>query len=444
MLRMSGLLILSLFTLNLCAQIPAGYYNGTQNLSGEALKAKLHDIIDDHKTFSYRDLWDILAYTDEDPDNTNNVILLYTGWSLSKSRHGGGASEWNREHTWAKSRGDFGTRRGPGTDAHHLRPTDVTVNSKRSNYDFDMGGTIYNDPDGPTENKVDNDSWEPRDAVKGDVARMLFYMATRYEPSDGIDLELTEEVQRSKQPRHGKLSVLLQWHEQDPVDDFERRRNNRVYEYQENRNPYIDHPEFVARVFGNAPAPDQPDGPVNPDTPTQPTAKSKLLIVYAADESQSLEEIATAIAAGAQAAAAVNARIKRIDQVSKTDLEEAGGVIVGSTARFASMGLSTRIFLNDIRARHGLTLTDKYCGAFALGDTNTGGTHLVVTSLVSSLLDLGALIAGPLYRENNKIIGGKPGLAVNESELLAQATKTRVLEDAGRLGRRLGELLAKP
>ena len=79
--------------------------------------------------------------TDQDPNNSNNVILLYSGRSQSKTINGGGVDDWNREHVWAKSHGDFGTATGPGTDVHHLRPEDVTVNSTRGNKDFDNGGT---------------------------------------------------------------------------------------------------------------------------------------------------------------------------------------------------------------------------------------------------------------------------------------------------------------
>lgn len=239
------------------ADIPDGYYDSVTGLTGEQLKAGLHNIIKGHKEFSYRQMWNILAYTDADPGNPNKVILLYTGWSYSSSNHGGGPSQWNREHTWAKSHGEFGTKKGAGTDAHHLRPTDVTVNAARGNLDFDNGGTVYNDPDGPTKNKRKNGvSWEPWDKVKGDVARMLFYMAVRYEGGGGEpDLELNDKVKNGKQSFHGKLSVLLAWHRQDPVDDWERRRNDRIYEKQENRNPFIDHPGYAGKIWDDSPPP---------------------------------------------------------------------------------------------------------------------------------------------------------------------------------------------
>jgi len=225
------------------------YYRTAAEKTGNSLKTELHNIIDHHTELSYSAVWEALKKTDEDPANANNVILLYTGRSQAKSTNGGGVDDWNREHVWAKSHGDFGTAMGPGTDLHHLRPTDVSVNSTRGNLDFDNGGTEHSEALG---NYFDSDSWEPRDEVKGDVARMLFYMTVRYEGdvSDEPDLELNNTVNNGTAPYHGKLSVLLQWNAQDPVDDRERRRNDIIYsDYQHNRNPFIDHPEWVNEIW---------------------------------------------------------------------------------------------------------------------------------------------------------------------------------------------------
>ena len=226
----------------------ASYYQSAEGKTGTTLKRALHDIIDDHTELSYANVWDALRQTDEDPANPNHVILLYTGRSQAKTANGSGADDWNREHVWAKSHGDFGTSMGPGTDLHHLRPTDASVNSTRSNLDFDIGGKEHSEARG---NYYDADSWEPRDGVKGDVARMLFYMAVRYEGDNGeVDLELNNQVNNGSNPYFGKLNVLLQWNEQDPVDDFERNRNEVIYQdYQHNRNPFIDHPEWASAIW---------------------------------------------------------------------------------------------------------------------------------------------------------------------------------------------------
>jgi endonuclease I len=273
-LRFTAATIILPFILSgaLPADIPAGYYDDAEGKVGAELKAALHDIIKGHVEFPYTssstDVWDILKKTDRDPNNSDNVILLYTGRSQEKEYQDHGSSvdytqydngngtyndSWNREHVWAKSHGDFGTANGAGTDVHHIRPADRSVNSDRSNLDFDNGGGPHVEATGC---RYDSDSWEPRDAVKGDVARMIFYMAVRYEGDNGEpDLEVVDYVTNwgypdyPKYPIHGKLSTLLEWHFDDPVDDWERNRNDSIFTYQRNRNPFIDSSGFVTRIW---------------------------------------------------------------------------------------------------------------------------------------------------------------------------------------------------
>ncbi|RZS39102.1 endonuclease I [Herbihabitans rhizosphaerae] len=224
------------------------YYQDAIGKEGPELKAALNTIISNQTKLSYDQVWDALKVTDEDPGNTANVLLLYTGRSQSKDTNGGDPDDWNREHVWAKSHGDFGTETGPGTDVHHLRATDVSVNAERGNKDFDKGGTEVGEAPG---NHTDDDSWEPRDAVKGDVARMIFYMAVRYAGTDGFaDLELNDEVNNNTKPFMGRLSMLRQWHQQDPPDEAEKKRNQVIFDqFQHNRNPFIDHPEWAASIW---------------------------------------------------------------------------------------------------------------------------------------------------------------------------------------------------
>lgn len=236
------------FSVTVTAAAPStdGYYATAAGLQGAALKAELHEIIDDHKQLSYSAVWDALKVTDEDPNNPNNVILLYTGESRSKSLSGGNIGNWNREHTWAKSHGDFGTTNGAGTDIHHVRPSDVQINGLRGNLDFDYGGSTVSGCTGCLRTST---SWEPPNNVKGDVARMLFYMAVRYEPGDPVDLELNNVLNNGTAPYHGKLSVLLQWHAQDPVSTWEKQRNEKIEDFQGNRNPFVDHPEWAESIW---------------------------------------------------------------------------------------------------------------------------------------------------------------------------------------------------
>ncbi|MEV5446129.1 endonuclease [Streptomyces sp. NPDC052644] len=224
------------------------YYAPAIGKTGTSLKSALHSIIRNQTKISYSAVWTALKETDEDPANSANVRLLYSGTSRSKALSGGDVGDWNREHVWAQSHGDFGTSAGPGTDLHHLRPADVKVNSIRGNKDFDMGGSAVSGAPG---SYTDSNSFEPRAADKGDVARMILYMAVRYEGTDGWpDLEPNDAVTNGTVPFHGRLSVLKQWNEQDPPDAFERNRNELIYQtYQHNRNPFIDHPEWVEAIW---------------------------------------------------------------------------------------------------------------------------------------------------------------------------------------------------
>ncbi len=241
-------LLILLFPMFVFAQ----YYNGTDGLYGDQLKLNLHTTIKGHVRFPYSssstDVWNILTQADKDPNNPNNVILIYTGFSVNGPQEYNNGSGWNREHVWAKSHGFPDQSDTAYTDTHHLHAADISTNSARGNKDFDNGGTEYFDGGTvPTGCYADFDSWEPRDAVKGDVARSMLYMTVRYESR--YDLELVDYTGTSNGPIFGKKSTLLEWNRIDPPDNFERRRNNVVFGYQHNRNPFIDHPEFADRIY---------------------------------------------------------------------------------------------------------------------------------------------------------------------------------------------------
>ena len=231
----------------------AEYYAGTSGLTGTSLKAKLNRIIKDHRNYSYTPcVWEILKEADENPNNPNNVIAIYTGRSIRKIDQDDGSNkpnDWNREHIWAKSHGFPKRSQHAYTDAHHIRAADRSVNSERSNNDFADGGR----PDDEcTQCREGNRTWEAPPKVKGDIARMMFYMVVRYEGNDDSrtpDLELVDRKTSSGEPYFGKLCTLLNWHFQDPVCQRERDRNNIIYSWQGNRNPFIDHPGFVSKIW---------------------------------------------------------------------------------------------------------------------------------------------------------------------------------------------------
>ena len=249
---------------NLLSAQDSTYYLSAYNKSDDSLKFELNQIIKNHTEFTYTssstDVWDILKHTDRDTANENNVILLYSGRSVDAAQEYNSAAGWSREHVWAKSRGDFGTSNGAGTDVHHLRPCDVSVNSTRNNRNFDTCITCVDVIDNGfnTGSKRDADLWtfEPPDAVKGDVARMIFYMAVRYEGEGSEpDLELTNTLLNNtdQSPLQARLSTLLHWNRIDTVSNWERNRNNIIDSfYQHNRNPFIDHPELAEYLWGDS------------------------------------------------------------------------------------------------------------------------------------------------------------------------------------------------
>ena len=251
--------------------IPQGYYDQANNLSSDELKEALHQIISNHVIFPYTsnstDTWDILQESDQDPNENNNMILVYTGRSQEKGyRDGSGnysqyengngtqSNSWNREHIWPKSHGFPDEDDNAYTDVHNLKPCDRSVNSSRGTKDFDFGGNQHSEA---SDCLTDSDSWEPPDYVKGDIARILFYMVVRYDPgvdheNNTFDLELVDyTTPNNTEPILGKLSSLLDWHLSDPVDDFEINRNEIIFGFQENRNPFIDHPNLVNYLWGD-------------------------------------------------------------------------------------------------------------------------------------------------------------------------------------------------
>lgn len=213
------------------------YYESVKGLTGSALKAKLRQIISNAKTLSYSDLTKDtgLPFTDADPEKPGNIILFYGHVSVKAS------STWNREHVWPKSRGWFKTS-GAGSDIHHIRPEDNDVNSRRGNL---VMGKVSNGKqnlyDDGTLGGYYGSLYEPVDSVKGDVARIYMYMLIRYSQTDS-SYPITNVI--------SSMALLLEWHLSDPVDEFEKLRNERSYQVQGNRNPFIDYPEFAEMIWG--------------------------------------------------------------------------------------------------------------------------------------------------------------------------------------------------
>ena len=266
----------------LIAQIPSYYNDVNLNLTGTALKDELATkIINTHTLFlSYSQVWDASKVTDLDPNDgtQSNVILIYgyndndgnyvTDRTRDKNANGGtSGTDWNREHTYAKSLGtpNLGTS-GPGSDAHHLRPADVTFNGQRGSKKFATGSGNAGDSNG---------GWYAGDEWKGDIARMMMYMYLRY---GSQCLPTGVGIGSSSATPDAMIDLFLQWNADDPISQIEINRNayhgNTANTFaQGNRNPFIDNPAFATQIWGGPQAEDIFGGGGNSDTeaPTTPT-----------------------------------------------------------------------------------------------------------------------------------------------------------------------------
>ncbi len=255
----TGLLLL---VYHCTAQIPDGYYDSAEGLSGEELREELRDIIDNHDSQSYGSLWTHVQSTDKKAnskvwdmystraDGTSDYE--YTFVEDQCGNYSGEGSCYNREHSVPASW--YNDANPTYTDLFHLYPTDGWTNGIRSNHPF---GEVDN-PSVTTSNGSKKGSntypgysgivFEPIDEFKGDFARTYFYVATRYMnniPSwngtafSGNDLS------------EWHANMLLEWHWNDPVSQKETDRNNAIHDIQDNRNPFIDHPEWVDLIWGS-------------------------------------------------------------------------------------------------------------------------------------------------------------------------------------------------
>ncbi len=299
------LLVGALLVSTASAQAPANYYASVDPATPASLRVTLHEVIDDHTRFPYSagstDTWDILEAADQDPADPGRIVDVYRNASYPK--FGKGNDSYNREHLWPKSYGfpKDGASNYPYTDCHMLMLCDSGFNSTRSNKPFRYcdvdcseqittvtngsggGSEVYPGNSNWTSGRYSSGTWEVWAERRGDVARAMFYMDVRYEGGQHgatahpePDLMLTEDealIEASRTGANegtgymGMQSVLLEWHRQDPVTDLERRRNDVVFGFQGNRNPFVDHPEWIDVLFD----PDHETTTI-PSPPTQLTS----------------------------------------------------------------------------------------------------------------------------------------------------------------------------
>lgn len=267
MKKIYSFLLLLLFTVSF-AQIPSGYYN-TATGTGYTLKTQLYNIIKGHTDNGYAGLYTTYQTSDVDNfyENDGTVLDMYSenpsgtdpyNYSTGTTQRCGNYSAegdcYNREHIIPQS--VFNESSPMVADAHFITPTDGKVNGMRSNYPHGtVSSATYTSQNG---SKLGSSSvsgysgtvFEPVNAFKGDIARMYFYFATRYENTVAGYSYAMFDGSSNKVFTTAFLNLLLAWNAQDPVSAREIARNNAIYARQNNRNPYIDHPEYVNQIWG--------------------------------------------------------------------------------------------------------------------------------------------------------------------------------------------------
>ncbi|MDR2125949.1 MAG: endonuclease [Prevotellaceae bacterium] len=251
----------------LTAQAPENYYDSAAGKSGAELKTSLYNIIKNHTQLDYGALWTAFYTTDAKPSGKVWDMYSNTDYTFGSDQQGGGGGNagegqmYNREHSFPKSW--FAEGYPMYTDLFHLYPADAYVNGQRSNYPYGkVRNATYTSSNGskrgvPAISNFNESPYvfEPADEYKGDFARTYFYMATRYENRiagwRGNNASTRDILDGTAYPafKTWYVDMLIEWHKSDPVSEKEINRNNAVYQIQRNRNPYIDHPEWVECVW---------------------------------------------------------------------------------------------------------------------------------------------------------------------------------------------------
>ena len=261
----SLLLLLMATGSGLGAQIPSGYYNNANGKTGDELKTALHNIITGHSTINYSQIWNAFWST----DNKGNGVVwdMYSDipngtppytFSIGQNQCGEYVQEgdcYNREHSWPQSWFGGDDQATPSRDLHHVFPTDGFVNAQRSNYPFGEVNTVsWTSQNGSKLGTCKSSLgyvgivFEPIDEYKGDFARAMMYMSVRYYTED--DNWGTSGMTNKSEILPWAIQMLLDWSDNDPVSQKEIDRNNVIYnDYQHNRNPFIDHPEYARMIW---------------------------------------------------------------------------------------------------------------------------------------------------------------------------------------------------
>lgn len=242
------------------AQDLATYYASANNKKGAELKTAMYHIIGSPNVLDYGDLW--LGYYDTDRMADNQVIDRYSNeirYFPSSGKSKNAVDGMNKEHGIANSWWGK-TKNATYNDLHHLMPSDIEANSRKSNYGMGIVKTqtwtngCIKVGKGIAGNNGTVNLWEPADKWKGDFARIYFYLVTAYEELEMVKTEGANTMQSNTYPKlqPWAYQLYLQWAREDPVDGIERARNAAVYQIQGNRNPFIDYPSLAEYIWGDS------------------------------------------------------------------------------------------------------------------------------------------------------------------------------------------------
>ncbi|MCR4562984.1 MAG: endonuclease [Bacilli bacterium] len=253
------------------SSVTSGEYSGTyydsisKSLRNASLKSALAKLLNTNavdKGYDYA----YTAYPSTDTDEDGKIIDIYSSYHWNptsdhqgcpgKSNYSKEGDLFNREHLIPQS--IFNESRPMKSDLHHLYPTDGYVNNQRSNYPHaEVSSAKYVSTNGTKVGSCSTSGYsgnvcEPIDEYKGDVARTYFYFVTRYESrltSWGNFGAFSKDTYPSL--TSWAIKLYMKWAEEDPVSPKEVKRNEEIYKIQKNRNPYIDHPEYVNYIWGS-------------------------------------------------------------------------------------------------------------------------------------------------------------------------------------------------
>lgn len=272
------------------ATVPTGYYNSLNGKKDQALKNAVHDLTARHTKLSYNSLWYYYVDTDPYPDDPTRVWDMYSDIPrYFSSNRGTAVSGMNKEHSFPKSWWGGSSNVDAYSDLFHIIPADATANSKRSNHPFaELKSTSWTNGVSKTGTPKDGQgggssvAFEPADQYKGDFARIYFYMVSCYQDYTwNSTYMLSNSDWRTL--TQWSIDLLLDWARQDPVSEKEINRNEAIFTYQNNRNPFVDNPELMEFIWGNrvgeaysdtvGPGPNPNPNPNEPTliTPTQGT-----------------------------------------------------------------------------------------------------------------------------------------------------------------------------